>query len=455
MSCHKETIDDNTEIVIEDPTEIDGLYFKGIVTSEENFIANAVIDVYQDHKLIGTINSDNNGEFETKGLVIAKDKEVTLYTHKQGLMPHGRRFSEASLKANFNLVNAASTYVNPQNLPNPGSDSLVEVSGFIYSPAGVAVQNVYVGMVYNENANDNTADGGLVYTDIDGRYSMLVPKNKEIHFFALQVSNCNVEILTLQEIKIGALVPSQNIGSFTSNTVLPPLNNASIPETSVLTTVSMSGTATDCFNFGVFSGKFMGTLSIGSKSIFLDVPVFIGEIQFVAAQFCLTGNDINQPALLKGVVIDDFSNIKSDSINVTSSTYNIALGNIPVCDIEIDEPSTMSLQIGTLFLDLPISIDNYSINAKVENNTLLVPLMNSDLNGNLTFNIPNVSQDVTFINNFSYNGVNHIVQQNHVINCVITEREMNKVKGTLTGNVTNITNNNVIEPISGSFVIRF
>lgn len=455
MSCHKETIDDDTEIVIEDPTEIDGLYFKGIVTSEEILIANATIDIYQDNKLLGMVNTDSNGEFDTKGITIAKDKEVTLYTQKKDHIPQGRRFTLTSLKANFNLVNSATTFVKSQNLPNPASDSLVEISGYIYTPTGEAVENIFVGMVYNENADGNTADGGAVYTDIDGRYSLLMPKNQEIHFFAIQENNCTVKILTAQEIQIGGLLPSQNIGSFTSNTILPPLNNASLPVPSVEINVFYTGTATDCFNFGVFSGNFTGTISVGSKTNYINAPVLLGEILYGGTGFCLQGNDINQPAILKGVVFDELSGITSDSINIISSSYNIELGNISVCDTETDEPSTMSLQIDNTFLYLPISIENYNINAMVENNSLAVPLMSSNDNGYLTFKIPNVSQDVTVLTDFSYNGVNHIVQQNQVINCMITEREANKVKGTISGNVINITHNNAVEPITGSFVIRY
>lgn len=429
-ACRKEEITEIDTTTVSDPTKIDGLLFKGLITDGTQIISEALIDVYQNEKLVGTVKSNEKGEFVTHPLKLDKDGEVTFYAQKDKYVSYARRLKGEQGKineSNMRLVPVAKALIVPEVLENPGSANLIAVSGQVFKTNGAPEVDAGVLLLYDlvPTTDGFTAEGGLVFTDENGYYEMLLPQDQQFHYLVLSRQGCatSTPILTISEqdfLGIGF----QLVGPFNLNTILPTLNNGPLGNDLVGINFSIDGVIKDCQGLPLFNGKADIEIKIGTFARSLQIRFSNGLLRDKDFGFCISQEQSDNPIKVSIVVKDPFSGKQSPIVKATVQNGVANFGDVIVCENipVVPVSSKLSINFGNINYNINISDPDTSINCRIENDILIMPKQNvSSFNGFLTFKVSNPKDLLAKrITDFRYQAPNGTVysQSNQIVNII-------------------------------------
>jgi hypothetical protein len=336
-ACRKETITTDTDTVVDPPTEITTAILKGMVKGENGLIADALIDVYEDEVKVGTISSGNDGTFSTEGITLNIGKSITFYAKKSSYENTAKRIKAQKPlleSVNINMAEEGASFFPTNPLENPGSQDLIVVSGYTTTATGVPVKGyvaLVAGPIPGPNGSFTFEYGTIGIADETGYYEALLPKNMEIHIWALQGNSNNFysycEVPTLSD-NIGgsSSVGGQfrSIGPFTTDTQLPDMNNGYIPAAAGL----LSFVAVNCNGQPVTFGTVTVNYSRPSGfSSYFTLPLesdgsFTFEYDLCEGQMSTITVKITDATTNLSSALQSFSNVASD----------LSLGNVTACN---------------------------------------------------------------------------------------------------------------------------
>ncbi|MBK9254380.1 MAG: hypothetical protein IPM42_02705 [Saprospiraceae bacterium] len=446
-SCRKEEITDINIIDIKDPTLIDGVFFKGITTDGENKVDDALVEIFQNETLIGTVKSDAGGNFNTAGLQLEPDKHVTFNVKKEGYVEYAQRINSPKAGVNetsIRILKKEDALYQPLALANPGSNDLINISGLVTNNSGSPISDVFV-VIFSEcffiGSNQLELIGGIALTDINGNYSLLLPKNQALYYLVSE-SGCGAGILTGQDRLVCDFIPVKDIGPFNINVILPVINNA-LGQTREFVSFQVSGSFNNCMNIPVFWGTADVTMQIGTNISNRKYSVFNGTLIGDEVNWCLTPEEMQLPLIVKVKAKDNQTNKISEELTFEFPNRNPNLGTITICN-DIPPPiiiSQMNISIGTKQYSIVISLPpDHAPNAQIRNDSLLVPIIPSNSNGNISFAVPEFSSNIFNVKNFKYDGAEFSYRQEN-FNLKITPLPGQNTFGDfISGTVRNITN---------------
>ncbi len=194
ISCDKENITFEDSTFVSDPEEIKWPFVYGQIFSENGeTMSNVQVEVFQNDTLVGTVFSDTQGKYSTHLIKTDPDYSVTIKYHKQDYANKYRRFEfETSHYSNKDIVigkETSSVEITKEiyELTNPADTNLIKIYGYARLSDGTPVSGVSCEAVWQYLKLTNvlliqkyTRD----FSDADGYFELLVPKNRIIHFQA-------------------------------------------------------------------------------------------------------------------------------------------------------------------------------------------------------------------------------------------------------------------------------
>jgi hypothetical protein len=190
--CHEDKITDDTTEVINPPDKIGTVNIEGITKNIDGVILrNTEISVYQNNKKVGTVFSNNDGFYTIKTLPIDPDQDVTLEYKKDDLSIKYRRFTVGNSEkiiSNPLLGKAESADVTQVDTPlaNPSDTNFVKLYGYTLLADGTPVRGVNCHAAWDfqilGTAGFWVKEGNRDFSDENGYFEILVPKNKSIYF---------------------------------------------------------------------------------------------------------------------------------------------------------------------------------------------------------------------------------------------------------------------------------
>lgn len=450
ISCRKEEILTYHEEEIEDPIKIEGLQFKGIVSGKDGIIPQALIEVYQNQKLVGKLYSDNEGKFNTSSIFLEEGKQVTFYAKKEKYISVAKRVEgyEVETDQKLNLLKYSESIGVPNDLENPGSNDLIKITGKVTAPNGQGV-NATILALYNivEISPSRWAfEGSIVTTDENGMYDFLIAKDQEFYFYVSQ-NGCNGKSLSQEETIILNGLPVEVKGPFTEDVVFDTYANADIDVFETIQ-ININGAIHNCGPNTNTTVKLKGVLKTGEFERDIDASI---DNQFEIKNYFCT-NNIPVSSTLDYVIIDNINKLKSDSMSINFNGLTTDLGIIDVCNpIPEDDLPEFQLIVDGKKYEFDISNSFKVINAEVRNDTLFAPLATTDNMGFLRFYIPNIKLGINEIKGFRYLAPLYIdmyIQLEEQITIDITTFGNGKLFGTFNGSLKN-TAKNKIESCSG------
>jgi len=219
--CHKDVINESTKEETINPINLNYQYIEGQVTDDlGNPINSAVIEVLQDHELIGTTVSESNGSYSTRNIIVKPNRPIVLKYAKDQYEFKYREFEnyeEDIIKKNVTLANTAEIQSLSNEKSSPLDTSLVKIYGYAAyangNPAsGVSCraiwdyQDIITGVI---NVIEHSDD----LTDIDGYWEMYVAKDTMINLRAFDWGN---EIISFCQFDFNPDYPNSNnsLGDF-------------------------------------------------------------------------------------------------------------------------------------------------------------------------------------------------------------------------------------------------
>jgi len=470
-ACRKEEITEIDTTTVSDPTKIDGLLFKGVLTDGTKALSEVSVDVYQNEKLVGTVKSNEKGKFVTHPLKLDKDGEVTFYAQKAKYVSYARRLKGQQGKINelsMRMVSVTEALIVPEALENPGSASLISISGQVFKTNGAPEVDAGVLLMYDivEIPNEISGKGSFVFTDQNGYYETLLPKNQVFHYlvFANQDECDKGEIvLTPQEVKLLDLY-FKLIGPYTTNVTLPTLNNAPVPSNKQEVKLTVDGVFNNCQGGRLDAGTAEVEVQIGTFRTKYEDKIINGKLINTQLSYCLVPVGGVSPVVTI-LAKDNVNNKKSDIKQATVIGDKVNFGNVQVCQDTPPTPvaSRMNVKIGTRNYDIRIALPDTTINCGIVNDTLIMPYSGIvwSNNGFLRFKITNpldLSDKVMLgfrylaPDNYNYN------QETNVINITNVTRSRpgvdNCFSGVLSGMVIN-RNTLLLENLSGKITVCY
>jgi hypothetical protein len=458
-SCRKESLIPIDETETEDPKEIEGTFFKGIVKDANGVVAGTKVEVYQHEKLVGSVTTDGTGAFNTLNIPLDKDAHVT-FAVKQNNEVTAKRIRENFGKSDIGIITLEENQLfntKKQYLQNPGSNDLIVVSGYITDPMGnPAIADVVLLYDIIETAPFTyEAQGEGLSTDENGYYELLMPKDQEFYYY-VQQSGCNPKVLTADEERIfDGFFPVQVVGPFSSDSVLPLLNNAN-PQTENAEKLSVSFivAAATCNGALVENGVVEGTITKGDQIFALEAATVAGFL-FYTKTYCIKSANLNAPWQIN-FKIKDFKNNKiSDEkmFEITETDQN--LGVVQVCNEIITEKPFVQWNVGQVnyyYEILPGLID--------AEGTLHSSGAITSANGLLRFTVPNYTtggtrmKDFRFLGNVVNQNFSFFQQESDIIDITFESTGDPKiVRGSFEGNLYNSTTE-IPLPVKGTFMIK-
>lgn len=458
-SCRKEELSEINIIKTEEPTEIDGVLFQGIVKNGNIKIADADIQVFQNELLVGKIKTDENGKFNTASLKLEPESHVTFYVKKEGFPYQAKRkikFDKIS-EINFNLQPNNDTLKITEDIANPGSNNFHAISGYIIDNDQKPVYNAIVFAYYDSIPHPHIPDkqkyiGIYTATDETGKYEILVPENKMIILSAFQ-ENCTTGNPPYFN---GSFrfhsVFKKNIGSFNNNAQIENI----ITNYQVLNTterVRLTGIALNCAGNKILNGQVKLQFNFDDQiMIWEDTPIRNGEFTY-EKYFCRPINrDVPVKILIKTV----------DPYNIQESNW-IELKN----DFEITKDLTIQSCISSDSPYYTLNIDNKSLSFTlaegiVFNDTLRASKYWAAISNWFNFQISQPKIGENYVHQFTYNVSPNsqnedivLIQDGQEIIANIIKLENNIYEGTFYGKAKHVLNGgNKIVNINGKFRIK-
>lgn len=347
ISCRKESLVPIDETETEDPSELEGLYFKGVIADKKKPIPDAIVDVYQNEKLVGTKTSGPDGSFNTAGLNLEADKHVTFYVKHKDYPPKARRVTTTEKAFDLGILKLSPPDLMPATadpLENPGSNDLIIVSGYVKSPQGEGVKSTVLllyDIVETDPSNYETKGEG-VETDETGYYEVLLPKNQEFYYFVFQ-EGCVNKLLTQSQVVIFQSIPAQVVGPFMENTVMPTLNNG-VENNEIQRKVGFIIAGLDCNGALIQNGGIKGTVTIGSENFPLEFNAQTG-IFFPYKEYCVSEENGEAPIHIRFKIYDYVNNKASDELLFENTGFNDNLGSAVACSAPLTDKPYMSFSL--------------------------------------------------------------------------------------------------------------
>ena len=348
ISCRKESLIPIDETETEEPTELEGLYFRGVIADKKTPIANAQVEVYQNEKLVGTQTSGPDGSFNTAGLKLEAGKHVTFYVKHKDYPPKAKRVTTNEKSFDLGILKLSPPDLMPamaDPLENPGSNDLIIVSGYVKTPQGEGVKAAVLllyDIVETDPSNYETKGEG-VETDETGYYEVLLPKNQEFYYFAFQ-EGCVNKLLTQSQVVIFQSIPAQVVGPYTEDTVLPTLSNG-VKTNDVQRKVGFIIAGLDCNGSFIQNGGIKGTVTIGSESFPLEFNAQSG-IYFPYKEYCVKEENGDAPIELRFRIFDYANNKSSEELVFENVGFNDNLGATVACTSPLTDKPYMSFTLG-------------------------------------------------------------------------------------------------------------
>ncbi len=394
VSCRKEEIIPIDETTWEDPKNIDGLYFKGIVTDLEQNIADALIEVYQNEEKVGEIRSREDGSFDTRDIKLEEGSHVTFNILYETYLPRAKRITATEKITDMGKVILG----KPENLPisvseleNPGSNDLIVISGYVTTPLNQPVSGVVIGLLYDIveiSPIDISIEGAIVFTDEAGYYEALLPKDQQFEYL-VQQNGCTSKILNDFDFYILGGLPIERVGPFNENTELPTKTNADVPSAKVVTGLKLNAQFLNCDNLPIQNGRVDYSIEIdGVKRNFSD-RIFSGIWIHDTIYFCINPLTNDLPVKIEIKVFDNQTRNTSDDLEINITFDQPTLGDIIVCNAPPVAKSLLSLFIKNQYHTLTIGTDNDPKNTFIRQDTLFAPNAVNIQGGSVSFFIPN------------------------------------------------------------------
>lgn len=191
LGCHKDLIITDISDVTDSPAEIGSVNIEGVIKDYNGVnLPNTTVSVFQNNLKAGMILSDNVGRYSTSTIPLDPDLPLTIEFQKNNLNIKYRRILPGSDEIiTINPVMGKSTQPDIQIdnfvFQNPSDSNLVKIYGFTKLADGTPVKGVKCSAVWDFTTFGN----GLMihqnsrdYTDENGYFELLVPKNTEIFF---------------------------------------------------------------------------------------------------------------------------------------------------------------------------------------------------------------------------------------------------------------------------------
>ena len=188
-SCRKEEIELEEVITdTENPKEIEGVFFRGQVTDQDDIGVQTSIKVYQNDLLVGELLTDTEGFYNTAAILLESGPEVTFAIEETNYLNKYRRLSsDVIFNDQFDLRLYDKGGFNAQidkPLDNPGSVNLVKAFVFMTDSQGTPIENALLFIAHNlmESNDGLVANGAFDKTDEKGYAEVLVPVGTNLYF---------------------------------------------------------------------------------------------------------------------------------------------------------------------------------------------------------------------------------------------------------------------------------
>ncbi|MFN8318902.1 MAG: hypothetical protein U0V54_05705 [Saprospiraceae bacterium] len=455
VACRKESLIPIDETETEEPSELEGLFFKGAIIDGKNNVSDALVEVYQNEKLVGTKTTGADGAFNTAGISLEAGKHVTFYVKHKNFNPHAKRVNGTAGNADLGKLKLSTTDLVPANiepLVNPGSNDLIVVSGYVKSPQGNPVQ-ASVLLLYDISEPEPfnyEAKGEGAETDANGYFEMLLPKDQEFYYFAFQ-EGCVNKLLTKEDSKIFESLPVELIGPFTQNTQLATLNNG-LEQTDVKITARFLITGINCAGELLKNGAVKGTFEKGTETIPFEFKALVG-IFFPAKDLCVEESNAEAPLNIRLKILDYDSGLVSDELYFQNVQLDDNLGVVSVCETPITNKGYISFNLVNKAYFFEIGTGAITAGDTLYSNTTY-----TNSNGLIRFLVPGYSSGKTEIKSFRFlsslvdGGFNFEQRPGDSIEVNFeASSDPNKIPGTFSGSISNELGLSV--PITGKFRI--
>lgn len=401
-SCREETyIDQEPDVIIEGPSEIDYPVIIGKVKNKLDVLDQATIKVYQSETFLGEVKTNSDGEYSTAEIELDLDGFVTLEIFKE---EHNVAYRRKQIDPNtvvvsrvdVGLILVEDTNGGGPELANPGSSNYFSLSGNVKDLNGNP-NTAFIGLQYEYPAPGSTnlaLWSWSAYPDVNGYFEFLLPKNVDM-FLAVQDTFC-AKYLTDFDKKIFSGLEAEAIGSFTSATVLPDFINptTSVPE------IDITGNFLDCNGIAALNGDFHVRL------IEADGNDFTVITNFDDGNFSYYNDDcLEYPVEIIVHVYDLANNRSSDTLSMILNESELAwdLSNLMACNEGVAGLSSISLTsngVESLFYDVKImweGADLVSDELSLSGGHFVIPNAALGDNSVIDFQIFNWFSGATFI----------------------------------------------------------
>lgn len=286
VACHKDIIDETTTIDVSGPEIVENRFVAGkVVDPQGNALSEVMIEVIQEGTVVGTIESEQDGNYSTEGIAINIQVPVIIQYAKPDFRNKFREFdlsNAASVEKNITLAgDEKSTDFQEGVLSTPIDSGLVKIFGYARFADGTPASGVQCMSVWEYEQLGGIyvfRKSALDVTDDDGYWEMHVAPDMTINLRAIHGigfigfigSPCFLDFtpeLQLAEAPLGDFTPPfVELGSFSEDTqvYLKEDNQLEYKRTTV------SGKAKRCDGTPIQAGNL--TVDLGSKIFTLVLP---------------------------------------------------------------------------------------------------------------------------------------------------------------------------------------
>lgn len=420
-SCRKEDITVDEPMVTTGPSEeIEYPVATGIVSNNGTPIAEAKVNVYQNEILIGTVQSDTDGRFNTAKFELENDAKVTFEVSKSDFVSAYRRkkvedLIDEELEVNLLPIDLFDVDSNP--VDNPGSESLISLSGYVKDLSG-GPSIAYIAAGWQM---DNLNYAVVTYPDLLGYYEILLPIDQEV-MISISDSICN-NYLTEEEVLLFSNLQAEYFGPYDDDVVLPDYIN---PITSK-PIISIEGVVKDCEGEPLFGSEI--TYHINDNETFdyyIVEDLASGGVFSYYDALCL-----KFPYDITVFAFDYVNNMSTDTLvyTITEAETFISLPDFITCNAGDPNASLVTVEHNNVEHAFSLTM------VRKEGNDLI----SDELTANAaTFRIPDVHEGINEMLDFSAlnwaEGIGFIA-----------------VEGTIELDITILTENVAIGTFSGTF----
>ena len=294
-ACRKEEVSiEDPVVTTSPPVVVDGAFYSGQVFDAEGEGVFSEIDIYQSGELIGTIQTDEQGFYNTEELPLLLEEEITFAIEEELYASKYKRTKptiELNENQNFRLqLIADSPAGSNTQFENPGSEEYVKLYGTFTEMDDTPIQNATVVIVYDPfiTSEGNQGFYGLFdKTDENGYVEFLAPKNKELGYFAFPENlnnglECYSSINVQESNDLISIFYLDDLGMLTEDTEMFERSDLSFS----LKDYSIYGDFLDCDGNPVSDGEvslritYMANGSVQNQTFYTDEFDENGEYNF-------------------------------------------------------------------------------------------------------------------------------------------------------------------------------